>query len=272
MWLEAGVVPALGLSLPFCTMSTGGLRGPHPKSLLGVGCWASTEPPEGRLGRKRRRKARRRHRGPQVWSGPPRPGPEKEEGRLGMGRLGSLEFPPLDTQWGPGNRLTFIQAELVTRPGPSTLDHETSGQLSTGWDHMSPGAPMAPALTHLLSKGPRAGGGVQGLPSVAGPPAAVSKDPRSWWHLGPSSASDHSPALSTPLPVGVGVGSSQWPEGGSLRPQGSCWTFLALTGLRAGWGSSGLVVIRARDLLPTVRICLSPQLAGTGGPSRRRRG
>lgn len=138
----------------------------------------------------------------------------RERGReTGDGPARVTGVSPVKHPVGPQKqRLTFIQAELMTRPGPPTLDHETSGQRSTGWDHMSPGAPMAPALTHLLSKGPSWGRST-GLPWVAGPPAAVSKDPRSWLHLGPSSASDHSPALSTPLPVGVGVGSSQWPEG-----------------------------------------------------------
>lgn len=111
---------------------------------------------------------------------------------------------------------------------------------------------MAPALAHLLSKGPGGGGGVQGLPWDLGLLLLCRRTyvPGHTW--APSSASDHSSALSTLLPVGMGVGNRQRQEGRDPRaPRIPAGPFRSLSGLWARWwGSAGLVVMEPVSCCP----------------------
>lgn len=171
-----------------------------------------------------------------------------------MGRARLTGVSPVRHSVGPRKRrLTFHQAELVTHPGPPTLDHETVGQLSTVWSHMLPrGHPWHQLYPICSARVLEVGEGHRGSPGTWALLLLCRRTyvPGSTW--APSSASDHSSALSTLLPVGMGVGNRQRQEGrGPRAPRIPAGPFRSLSGLWAGWwGSAGLVVMEPVSCCP----------------------
>lgn len=177
-----------------------------------------------------------------------------------MGRAWLMGVSPVRHPVGPRKRrLTFSQAELLTHQGPPTLDHETAGQLSAVWGHMSPGGTHGPSSdpgcptcsAGALELGEGYGGspGTRVLLPLCQRPHVPGRTRT------PSSASDHSSALSTLLPGGVGRG--EQPAAGREGPSGTKdpgWTLQV-----PEWALGKVGLVGAHDLLPTGCICFSPK-------------